>query len=120
MMKAMKGMWPLLPEVRLYHDADNALRHMRRRGINPEEVLDGPYAQTWVSSEGAFVLMSYEGDHMEELALLVHEAVHVVRKYFSEVLMEEDAGEEIYAYATQKVAYALMKAHERWRKKRHH
>lgn len=116
-MIAMKGNCQLLPDVRFYHSAKKAVRHMRRLGIEVE-AIEGADAQAWVNDREAVVVMKYRGDLLTEYALLVHEAVHVVRLYFSEILMEEHAGEEIYAYATQVVAGQLMRAHRKWRRKK--
>ena len=116
-MIAMKDKGPLLPDVRLYHSVKKALRHMRKLGIDAQAAEDAG-AQAWVSGSDAIVVMSYRGKRFEEDALLVHEAVHVVRMYLSETLMEEHAGEEIYAYATQAVAGQLMRAHRKWRRRR--
>lgn len=113
-MKALEGAGPLLPDVRLYHSAKKALRFMLGHDVDAEAMEDAD-AQTWLKDGLAVVVMTYRGDPIEEHALLVHEAVHVVRLYFSEVLMEEHAGEEVYAYATQAVAAGLMRAHDRWR-----
>jgi hypothetical protein len=115
-MRALEGRGPLLPDVRLYHSADKALRYLRRHGVDAQ-VIEDVDAQTWVTGGEAVVVMTYEGDRIGEYALLVHEAVHVVREYFSETLMEEHAGEEMYAYATQAVAGQLMWAHDKWMRK---
>ena len=116
-MIAMKGRGPLLPDVRLYHNAKKALRLMRKRGIDVEPI-EGADAQTWLNGSEAVVVMGYRGDLLTEYALLVHEAVHIVRLYYAETLMEEHAGEEVYAYATQAVAGQLMWAHRKWRRKK--
>lgn len=115
-MVALEGRGPLLPDVRLYQSAKRAVRHMlgRDEGV---ETIEGADAQTWVRDGEAVVLMTYRGDRIGEYALLVHEATHVVRTYLSETLREEHAGEEIYAYATQAVSAALMRAHDRWRRR---
>ena len=117
MMIAMKGRGPLLPDVRLYHSVEKALRYLRGHGVDAQAIEDAD-AQTWVTGCEAVVVMTYEGDRIGEYALLVHEAVHVVRLYYAETLMEEHAGEEVYAYATQAVAGQLMWAHSKWRRKK--
>lgn len=116
-MIAMKGRGPLLPDVRLYHSTKKALRHMRKRGINVEPI-EGADAQTWMNGNEVVVVMRYRGNLIGEYALLVHEAVHIVRLYYADTLMEEHAGEEVYAYATQAVAGQLMWAHRKWRRKK--
>lgn len=114
-MRAMREQWPFLPEVRLYHSKGKARRHMRDwEGV---EFIDSAGAQTWYADGEAIVLMNYRGSRAKEDSLLVHEAVHVVRMHFSETLMEEHAGEEMYAYATQSVAHALMRANRKWCRK---
>jgi hypothetical protein len=116
-MRALKGRGPLLPDVRLFHNPDKAVRYMLGRDMGDCGELDDNKAYTFSRGSDVVVLMCYRGDLMEEYALLVHEAVHVVRTYFSETLMEEHAGEEVYAYATQAVAGQLMWAHDKWMRK---
>lgn len=109
-MIALKGQWPMLPDVRLYHDPDKAARR-----VGKVEPRHDPGARTWVTDGEAVVLMSYRGDRITEDALLVHEAYHIVCRHYRDYLMEETPGEEVMAYAVQAVGKALMEAQERWR-----
>lgn len=109
-MIALKGHWPMLPDVRLYHNPDKAAHR-----VGTVEDVQGAGARTWVTDGEAVVLMTYRGDRATEDALLVHEAYHVVYRHYLDYLMEEHPGEEVMAYAMQTVSKALMEAQERWR-----
>ena len=118
-MIAVKRAWPFVPEVRLYHSAEKAMRHMNKHGIDAV-LIEGSGAQTWYNEENteAVVLVTYKGDTTDERALLVHEAVHVVLTHYDKYLGEDEIGDEFMAYGVQVVSHGLLSAHDRWRKGR--
>lgn len=114
-MRACDESWPFVPEIRLFHSREKCARHLGRDV--DEMTRDG--AQTWYRDGVAVVLIDYAGKRRAEDALLVHEAHHVMRAHY-DWLGEENPSEEFCAYGTQIAAHALMKAHDRWRRRRHH
>ncbi len=62
--------------------------------------------------------MTFSGNRNTEMALLVHEAVHVVAMHFEQGIGEEPCYDEFLAYGVQAVSRALFDAHDRWLAKR--
>lgn len=115
-MLAQKMMWPFVPEIHLFHSRDKCRKFLMRDGTEPE-FIDGVGAQTWCKDDYAVVYMGYRGKRRKELSLLCHEAYHVASMQFS-YMGEDNPSDEFLAYGTQVAFHALMKAHERWRRKR--
>lgn len=110
-MRIQLGNFPV-PDVRLLHSRDKALRLMD--GTEGFELKDAP-AQTW--SRGHEFVVLLEANNLpidQEAGLLAHEAYHVARAFF-ESIGEYAPGEEIEAYMVQCVFQGLFKAQRKWR-----
>lgn len=117
-MRALDGLYPFCPEVRLFHDRDKLASWCMRRYGCPPDMSDEADAQTTYWDGTAIVLIDprEECDPVWEDALLIHEAYHVVCNHLK-YIGESSAGEEVVAYMMQCVSGALMSAHHRWKEK---
>lgn len=108
--------------VALYHDRNKLSRDLRERGIE-QHLSANCSAQTFHDNYGKgeiyFVMMEdcWEKPLWFQLAILAHEASHIVSYYFDD-LGEEEPGEEERAYAMEAVAGCLFDAHLAWLEKR--
>lgn len=59
------------------------------------------------------VLLDDVGDSPQDIALLVHESVHVAQAYWDDI-GEESPSSEFMAYTVQQVAQYLMEEHCDW------
>lgn len=113
-MKALDETFPFIPETHLFHSRDKADRFIRRKFDKVPRFIESG-AQTWCDGGVAVVLMTCESDWSTELALLCHEAYHIVSMHYG-YLGEESPSEEFMAYGMQVVTKALFEAHERWKR----
>lgn len=112
-MKVLEESFPFIPETHLFYSRKKADRFIRER-VDKIPRFIGSSAQTWCDGGVAVVLMSCESDWSTELALLCHEAYHVVSMHYG-YLGEESPSDEFVAYGIQVVAKALFEAHTRRR-----
>jgi len=107
-----------MPEIRLYHDTEKALRYLAKSGAT-EEALPYADAQTWLTVDGrrAVVLFSKPtGDTATDAALMAHEATHIAL-FALDAIGEEEPAEEELCYVVQAVTLALCEMHLKWAKK---
>lgn len=107
-----------MPEIRLYHKTEKALRYLEKSGAT-EEALPYVDAQTWLTVDGrrAVVLFSRPtGDMATDAAMMAHEATHIAL-FALDSIGEDEPAEEEMCYAVQAVTLALCKMHFKWAKK---
>lgn len=116
-MRIESGATPFAPNIRFFHSRKKCERWLRRHGYE-YELCDTAHAQTMFEDGEAIVLFDgTSGDDILDLALLVHEAYHVVTRNL-EFIGEAEVGEETAAYMMQWVSVMLFAAHMAW-KERH-
>lgn len=116
------AVWPMPKvEVSLYHSGKKLLRDLRSWGLN-EKLIDGAPGQTLVRHiDGeyvSFVLidmkLAKDAKLSNQLALLAHEASHIVNWYFDCAILEDHPAEEERAYVLQFIAESLFDLHIRY------
>ena len=107
-----------MPEIRLYHNAEKALKYLGKSGMT-EESLPYADAQTWLTVDGrrAVVLFSKPtGDTATDAAMMAHEATHIAL-FALDAIGEEEPAEEELCYVVQAITLALCEMHFKWAKK---
>lgn len=111
-----------VPEVHLFHSRDRMAAWCEGHGIDLAhiEFLDAD-AQTWTWRNGTEMRVTVLLENVEggasNAALLAHEATHIALNVLSE-LGEDDYGDETLAYLVEAFTKALLKAHNKWLRKR--
>lgn len=112
----------LVPRINivLVHSLKKANRYLKYYGI--DTVMPNSDAKTVSFYDGEtlkhIVLIEDTGADVEQdIALLAHEAVHVVQRYFEDI-GEEEPSEELRCYVTQAVVQFLTYEHLAWLKKK--
>lgn len=115
---ALQNMPPI--NLRLVHSHKKARKLMSSIGVSCD-YDESAEAVTLVLDTDAgltsLVIMNSNGAGTQDIALLVHESIHVAQAYW-ESIGEDKPSEEFMAYTVQSISQYLIDEHKAWRKRK--